>query len=340
MVRIICPICEKISNVEIIRREETHTIRNEEITAGIEISRCLECYQEFETVEQMENNLEAFRSVYRQRYRILSPEEIVQLRKKYGISQKALGKILDIGELTINTYEQGALPSGAHNQLLQLISEPLIFKKVYDKNKKKLSPRQINKIEEHLNNTLNTTTYDPHLSDQHDMVAEKALVYGVWNHCGDILKLYAMVQIMLYEAAKPLYKMAVLKLLFYSDFAHYKEHKKAISNWRYVRLPYGPVPDDFKKLLLKGEEEGYFKVQPDKQEVGELLFLSDNFDITLPQAKLSASELRTIKSIVEKLGDKKAGELSRITHQEKAWLKTENGKEISYDWAESLVHIS
>ena len=54
--------------------------------------------------------------------------------------------------------------------------------------------------------------------------------------------------------------MAVLKLLFYSDFAHYKEHKKA-------------------------------------------------------------------------------SELSRITHAEELWLKTENGKEISYDWAESLKAI-
>ena len=130
MFNTISPICEKMSDIQIIKREDTHIIRNEEITTEIEISRCLECYQEFETTEQMENNLEAFRRIYRQRYRIMSSEEIIQLRKKYGISQKALGKILEIGELTINIYEQGAMPSGAHNQLLQLISEPLIFKKV------------------------------------------------------------------------------------------------------------------------------------------------------------------------------------------------------------------
>ena len=130
MFNTISPICEKMSDIQIIKREDTHIIRNEEITTEIEISRCLECYQEFETMEQMENNLEAFRRIYRQRYRIMSPEEIIQLRKKYGISQKALGKILEIGELTINIYEQGAMLSGAHNQLLQLISEPLIFKKV------------------------------------------------------------------------------------------------------------------------------------------------------------------------------------------------------------------
>ena len=97
------------------------------------------------------------------------------------------------------------------------------------------------------------------------MAAEKAQVYSVSNRYGDILKLFTIVQIILYEVAKPLYKMAVLKLLFYSDFAHYKEHDRAISNWRYVRLPYGPVPDDFKKLLLKGEEDGYFKIKPDSK---------------------------------------------------------------------------
>ena len=69
----ICPFCEKRSDIEIIRREETHTIRNEEITAQIEISKCFECNQEFETAEQMENNLEAFRNVYRQRHKIHSP---------------------------------------------------------------------------------------------------------------------------------------------------------------------------------------------------------------------------------------------------------------------------
>lgn len=102
-----------------------------------------------------------FRSIYREKNDIITPEEIVALRKKYNISQKAFGRVLDIGDLTINSYEQGALPSGAHNSLLRLCEVEENFRLLFNRNKRKLSERQIRKVKEVLSGFSYPEGYDP-----------------------------------------------------------------------------------------------------------------------------------------------------------------------------------
>ena len=58
---------------------------------------------------------------YRKEKNIISPEEIIDFRKKYNISQRELTGILDFGKMTINRYEKGSLPTKSQSDYLRLI---------------------------------------------------------------------------------------------------------------------------------------------------------------------------------------------------------------------------
>ena len=59
------------------------------------------------------------RSVYVYLY---TPEEIVKIRKKYSLTQKGLGEVLDVSTRTVEAWETSInVPSGPANKLLHLL---------------------------------------------------------------------------------------------------------------------------------------------------------------------------------------------------------------------------
>ena len=78
----------------------------------------------------------------------VSPEKIIAIRESYNASQKAFGLILGMGELTINSYEQGkSIPMSSNRLLLHLSENPLIFFEMYERNKNKIGAIQRERIE-------------------------------------------------------------------------------------------------------------------------------------------------------------------------------------------------
>lgn len=338
----VCPICLRESEIHIVHTMDSQKIKRDVVQATIESSVCSSCNEEFWTADQTQKNLEAFRAVYRAAHGIISPQGIVSLRQKYDVSQKTMGKLLDIGELTINSYEQGALPSGAHNNLLRFIDKLNNFRAIFERNKKKLSELQIRKISDRIIK-LEIADYDASSiygsvdRDETLSVAEQASQYNGYSR-HDMERILSLMQVIIHVARKPLYKMALLKLVFYCDFSYYRDTGHSLTGWRYAKLPYGPVPDDYKQLMLAGEKIGRFFVEPDVEEKGELVSLKDDFNESLSEIFFSPSEMTIIGSVVHKLGGKAASELSRLTHEEDAWLKTENSRLISYTYAHTLRH--
>lgn len=55
---------------------------------------------------------------------MLQPEEIVAIRKRYGLSQKAFARLLGIGEASIARYEKGDPPSKAMANLIRAAQYP------------------------------------------------------------------------------------------------------------------------------------------------------------------------------------------------------------------------
>jgi putative zinc finger/helix-turn-helix YgiT family protein len=142
-----CPTCEAIRDVELIGREEKVTIKGREVSFVAHFYRCPTCGKDFEAPGQLDQNLEAAREAYARLYQTPSPEELVALRARYRASQKAFGLILGFGELTINSYERGAVPDSPNRLLLKLAENPVCFKVMYEQNKNRIGATQRQRIE-------------------------------------------------------------------------------------------------------------------------------------------------------------------------------------------------
>ena len=325
-----CPNCEKETDLTLKKERETNKIKDREIVIDAEFYICNECGEDFATAGQMERALNDGYNKYREMEGIIFPEEIINIRKKYNASQKAFAKILNMGELTINSYEQGSLVAKSMSDFIKLMEHPENFTELFEKNKSKLSTGQIKKIESSLSNQK-IHTYCKDL-DQMIEVKEKYTGYSRpdWG------KYIAMLQMILFYAGKELYKMVLIKIAFYTDFAAYKKNVRSITGWPYAAINFGPVPDEWKTIFHKAEECGYLQSRMDEEECGELFALPENYNPEHIKSQFSEKELKIIMDVTGKLKNKTATELKNLTHLEDAWLKTDHASRIDYKYAETL----
>lgn len=117
------------------------------------------------------------------------------------------------------------------------------------------------------------------------------------------------------------------KALFYVDFKHFQQHGTSITGARYVHLEYGPCPDQYqniyqlfisKEVLISG---GHHILT--SNEKPELSVFSDT----------EKEILDFVAQIATKDGGKK---LFKLSHEEKAFQKTEPLQLISYEFSSEL----
>jgi len=155
-----CPVCNAYRKTRLISKEEIFNVKGEDIKIMSKVLVCSRCNGEVFDEEIEEKNLELAYDKYRKKNNLFFPKEIKEVREKYGLSQRALGRLLGWGGITINRYEQGCIQDNAHNDLLELIREPQNMLKIYEKNKHLLSPGRRVSLEKIIHKFL-SRDYDP-----------------------------------------------------------------------------------------------------------------------------------------------------------------------------------
>jgi putative zinc finger/helix-turn-helix YgiT family protein len=158
-----CPICETERDLQYGRKSEIFKVRGEEITVESKVYYCPEGDHYFSDIEDEEQKFQNAYREYRNRKNLLQPEEIKQIREKYGLSQRGFARFLGWGEITIQRYEAGALQDNAHNNLLYIIKDFDNFKKIFELRKKDLTDNDIKRIKKRLKdleNEANQLTLD------------------------------------------------------------------------------------------------------------------------------------------------------------------------------------
>lgn len=119
-----CEYCDGFANTHIEKYTETIKVKDVPITITARGSFCNECHHQlFDRDLDNEALLTAYRE-YRNEKNLLQPEEIKQIRTKYGLTQVAFAKLLGFGEKTIARYEGGSLQDEAPNSLIYLMGKP------------------------------------------------------------------------------------------------------------------------------------------------------------------------------------------------------------------------
>ena len=86
---------------------------------------CPKCGEQLLNWEQTRLLSQGARQKYRDKYGLLSPEEIVALRGRLGLTQVDLAKLLRLGANTISRWEAGRnVQTAALDVLLRLVERP------------------------------------------------------------------------------------------------------------------------------------------------------------------------------------------------------------------------
>jgi len=246
----------------------------------------------------------------------LFPCEITALREKYGVSKNKMSLALGWGENTYSNYEKGALPNESHNSLLILIKDSSQFLKLIGLRKDLFSKKEIediqNKIElreaKDTNNDWINNVWPKHIGTDTGYVKPN---------------LEKFANMVLFFAHKEMpYKTKLNKLLYYSDFSHFKYHATSISGCRYHAIKYGPIPNDFNALYGWLSKNSIIDIIESYESCGvtERIKNLENFNSSL----FDHEELETLENVSNKFKGFSANDIKNFSHKEEGWKKNKD----------------
>jgi putative zinc finger/helix-turn-helix YgiT family protein len=309
------------------------TFRKEQFNLIFHAYKCVDTGDQFEDEKFAELNYNQVINQYRAKHHIPFPEQIAAIRKKYDLSAAKISEVLGMGPNTWASYESGEVPSKVHANLIQMIDSPDTFKQLISKNgelAEKDRLRILKKIE---------LLAQPECvcDDELKRFATEPNIYNGYkvfssNKTSQMVLFYA-------QTLKP-YKTKMNKLLFYSDFAHFRENGQSISGLKYVAIPYGPVPDGYEMLYGILSNERIINLDLSMTELDEITQILPAFDMKYNPLVFSSTEIKAMEYIAEKFKNINSKEIVEISHKEPAWIENiEGNKPISFEYAFRLETI-
>ncbi len=331
-----CPLCDKTHELEERKRITTITLKGEEVTYEEKFYFCAnadENENEFETGAMTNENLLNARNAYRVKMGLLTSDEIVAIRENYGLSQVDLAKLLGWGEATISRYESKAIQDEAYDTMLRLIKDnPLQALESLKKNSDKFSVKKrleirakiVEKLDSYGKEFLTRQTFEGEYANFEEPSDSNG--FAILN----IDKIEAMISY-LAQKVNNLFKVKLMKMLWYSDVLSFAEIGSSMSGLVYRHEAMGALPVGHYSLMnlenLNVQEE-----------------MSYNYDTMLhvyPIANMDYSvladeEKAILDKVIKKFKDYKTKDIVDYMHDEKAYIETKPGEIIPFSLAKEI----
>ena len=330
-----CPYCKKEVEYKIEKRD-VKEFRGIEINSYENVAVCKECHQDLYVNEIEEKNNERIYELYREKANIIKPQDIVQLREKYDISQRELTAILGFGKMTINRYERGGVPTKSQSDYIKLLIE----------NDNKF----VEKVKEaYKNGNINEKTYGKIVSEGLNINISKEEVQDnirkylkfvlsrnpdIYNGYKD-LDIEKIENIISYIASKVknLTITSLNKYLWYIDMLSFNQRSIAITGLTYQNQKFGPTIVDKKYDEISLLDDKYTR-EDIETENGNTTKIISNGNYSLD--KITDSEKKIIDTIIKMLKNKSVTDISEMSHREDGWKKTKRFERISFEYAMNL----
>ncbi len=333
--KIYCPYCRK--DVEyVVEKRDVKEFRKIQINSYENIAICKECNNDLYVNEIEEKNNERLYKIYIKKTNIIKPEDIIEFRKKYNISQRELTSILGFGKMTINRYERGLIPTKSQSDYIKLLinNETEFYNKVkeaYDKGN--ITKKTFEKImlldEEH--NVLIIDIQDIFRKHIKSVLVREPNIYNGYK----ILDLEKIENIISYIASKVknLTITSLNKYLWFIDMISFNEKSVSITGLTYERQKFGPTIIEKKYNEISFLNEKYIR-EDFENENGTITKIISNKNYDLD--KLTTNEIEIVNKVIRLLKDKKVTEISELSHKEDGWKKTKEHEKISFEYAINL----
>ncbi len=331
-----CPLCDKTHEVEERKRYTTITLKGEEVTYEERFYFCANAAEEeneFESGTMTNENLLNARNAYRVKYGLLTSNEIVSIRESYGLSQVDLAKLLGWGEATISRYESKAIQDEAYDTMLRLIKDnPLQALEFLKKNGNKFSKMKRQEIRLKIVEKLDS--YGKEFLTRQAFASEYVNFEEPSDSNGfavlNIDKIEAVISYIA-EQVSNLFKVKLMKMLWYSDVVAYIQNGFAMTGLVYRHEAMGALPIGHYNLMnlenLNVQEEVSYNydsmihVYPDK-----------DMDYSI----LSDDEKTVLDKVITKFKNYKAADIVNYMHDEKAYKETAAGEIIPFSLAKEI----
>lgn len=289
----------------------------------------------FTTPEIGDLNLNQIYNQYRERKKIPSTEQIVNTRYNYGLSASKMSVVLGFGINTYSLYEKGEIPIPANGDIMRVAGEPEIFKDEFVKVKENyFENKQLNKLYEKLDNLIEKRNRNKHILGE---------TWNLWDFntvpnenngykAPNFRKFANMVIFFIQKEKERAFASRLNKLLFYSDFANYKNYGYSISGAAYHANKWGTVPIKSHIAYAVLRQWNFIDTEPafitNSDEVIERFVQIENFD----NNSFNEKELNIMNEVYERFKNVETKDLiNEINHKEKAWKELKDGlKRISY----------
>lgn len=319
--------------VQIVRVQEQMNFKGMEVGYTAEYEYCEKADGYVAEDDMISRNDIAMKDAYRKTNQLLMSAEIGNIRSKYGISQTDLANLLGWGGKTITRYESHQVQDRAHDFILRKIDgDPEWFLELLCQGKEKVSEPAYKKYY-----AIVAKRYEDRQDDylRKSILAQYIKYENDPDCCGGTkLNLDKVVAAIRYFANSAevinLYKVKLMKLLWYADSLSFKRRGFAITGLVYTALPMGAVPIAHKPLIdLKGvayEEEEF----PDGS--GYRFVKTSDEDYTA----LSSEELEILDKVIHICGKDTREQIVNRMHNERAYKETEQGAVIKFQYALDL----
>lgn len=326
------------NNCNIVVKKETYKVRGEPITIEAHVKACADCHKDIFDINCDTKNLLKAYSLYKRKHNLLTNEEIIAIRKKYKMSQRAFATLLGCTQATIVRYERGDIQEELYNNIIKLLDDPDNVSKLLEQKRDAMNSRDIASIEKAICELQNNE--EDMFKNMQNLLGEdfksEACIFNGFRRF-NFNKFKAMV-IFFAKQQPSLYKTKLMKLLWYADMLHFKYETTSICGLMYQHLQYGPVPEQYRTLLTIMETMKYINIEEIETENGstQSIISSDVDDVCLQD--LAASELEILKKVSKSFLKYTSKDISKISHEELGYKKTNDRDLISFEYAMGMEY--
>lgn len=271
-----------------------------------------ETQEQFTTTEMDEANIAQVYNQYRAEHSIPFIDEIIGMRKTYGLSALKMSAILGFGDNQYRQYEEGYIPTETNGKILKACQNPYIFETFVKNSRQQLMEKEYNKI-------ISKVEAAKVLYDNSDIC--QPLIFGNRGRCAEngfapqsIQRLRSVI-LYLIDRCGGVFNTKMNKLLFYIDFLNYRQHGQAITGMSYRAIQYGPVPVRWDRVYSLLDDVEQDLVELESGAVGTRLVSTAKPDLSL----FSQAELSTLETVADRFREISATEISAVSHKESAW---------------------
>ena len=331
-----CVYCDSDEEYNIV-------VRDVDEFDGVKLSNCKEkvalckkCNSRIYIEELESENRKNILSAYRKALNLITPEELIEFRNKYYISQRELSAILGYGKMTINKYERGAIADKSHSSYLKIIiNNDKEFLKItqdaYDQ--KRITEKTYNKVMNKDKDLINDYKYYEMYKDIiFNQLNSKPNEYNGYSR----INIDLVFNIISYIASKVnnLTITSLNKYLWYIDMLNYKNNGKSLTGLIYEKESYGPVIIKYlyRDISIASDKFERIDGEDNYGNLSTKIISNNNFELS----DLKDDEIKIINKVINTLKNKSVTEISELSHKEMGWKNTQKNEYISFKYADDL----